>query len=158
MGTKPETTFNIRTLFDSVEEQRSDLDFEDPEPSDEDFSFDELCKNWTLFLEILKSENKMPSYNALQAGKIHLKENYKIEIEFNSSSMIYEFDYLKDRLIIFLREKLKNSVFEISSVINEGEAESYIKSKSEIFGEMVLRNPILKKLKADLGLDYNSND
>lgn len=98
------------------------------------------------------------SFNALQSGKLVLKDDFKIEIEFNSSTLIFEFEQIKDRLTLFLREKLNNEVFELIPVEVEGRSVNYIKSKAEIFKEMAERNPNLLKLKNELGLDYNSND
>ncbi|MFA7616647.1 MAG: hypothetical protein WCY16_08735 [Weeksellaceae bacterium] len=157
LGTKPETAFNLKNLFDSVESENSESE-DNSEKAAEEFSFETLENYWKEFLEKLRTENKIVSFNALQSGKLVLKESFKIEIEFNSSSLITEFEQLKERLTLFLREKLNNEVFELIPVEVEGKSVNYIKSKSEIFKEMAERNPNLIKLKNELGLDYNSNE
>lgn len=157
LGAKPETAFNLKNLFDSVESENSESADAGEKAADE-FSFETLENHWKEFLEKLNVENKIVSFNALQSGKLVLKDDFKIEIEFNSSTLIFEFEQIKDRLTLFLREKLNNEVFELIPVEVEGRSVNYIKSKAEIFKEMAERNPNLLKLKNELGLDYNSND
>lgn len=157
LGTKPETAFNLKNLFDSVESENTES-ADNREKAADEFSFETLDNHWKEFLEKLSIENKIMSFNALQSGKLVLKDDFKIEIEFNSSTLIFEFEQIKERLTLFLREKLNNEVFELVPMQVEGESVNYIKSKSEIFKEMAERNPNLLKLKNELGLDYNSND
>lgn len=155
LGVKPQTGFNLKTLFDKVEEEKPEEEDLNNRPAGK-FTAEALKENWNLFLETLRLENKIPSYNALQSGSLELKDNFIIDISFNSSSTIHEFEQLKDRLILFLREKLNNHIFEFNTVLLEGETENLIKSKDEIFREMAEQNPVLLKLKKELGLDYNS--
>lgn len=157
LGAKPETAFNLKNLFDSVESENSES-ADNREKAADEFSFETLENHWKEFLEKLITENKIVSFNALQSGKLVLKDDFKIEIEFNSSTLIFEFEQIKDRLTLFLREKLNNEVFELIPVEVEGRSVNYIKSKAEIFKDMAERNPNLLKLKNELGLDYNSND
>lgn len=157
MGAKPETAFNLKNLFDSVESENSES-ADNREKAADEFSFETLENHWKEFLEKLITENKIVSFNALQSGKLVLKDDFKIEIEFNSSTLIFEFEQIKERLTLFLREKLNNEVFELIPVEVEGRSVNYIKSKAEIFKDMAERNPNLLKLKNELGLDYNSND
>jgi len=154
LGAKPETAFNLKNLFDNVESENAES-VDNSEKATDEFSFETLDNHWKEFLEKLRTENKIVSFNALQSGKLVLKDNFKIEIEFNSSALIFEFDQIKERLTLFLRERLNNEVFELIPVQVEGESVNYIKSKSEIFREMAERNPNLLKLKNELGLDYN---
>ncbi|MDD3458052.1 MAG: hypothetical protein PHO74_01045 [Weeksellaceae bacterium] len=156
-GLKPETSFNLKNLFESFEEEVNEEELDRDLPSEE-FNEEELKSLWERFLEDLKSENKIPTYNALYNGKIGLKEDFQVMIEFISSSIVHEFENHKERLVSFLRRELNNYSLDITVTISESESENFIKSNSEIFKDMVKQNPIVLKLKNELGLDYNSND
>lgn len=70
--------------------------------------------------------------------------------------MIYEFENLRERLVHYLREKLNNHIFELNPLVSEGSTENFIKTKDDVFREMIAQNPDLLKLRKELGLDYNS--
>lgn len=157
MQTEVETSFNLKRIFDKVEEEKPVVENFDDKPK-EAFTEDELNKAWNEFLSQLQSENKIPAYNALQSGNIALKENFTIEFTFSSLSLSNEFDLHRVELMKFFREKFNNYGIDFKVVITESKAKNFIKSKAELFKEMAEENPILLKLKEELGLDLNSND
>lgn len=150
-------TFNLKTIFDEVEEEQVEIENFDDKPKD-DFSEDKLIVHWNEFLNILKSENQIPAFNALQSGKIKLKENFLIYFEFNSATLANEFRLQRERLINFLREKLNNYGIDFEVKVVANDKVKYIKTKSDIFNDLAKKNALLIKLKDELGLDYNSDD
>lgn len=115
-------------------------------------------KFWNEFVANLKIQNKIPAYNALHTAKITLKDEFKIIFEFSSLSLSSEFDLQKDALMRTFRDKLNNHYIEFEVQIHSKSTQNFIKSKAEIFQEMVEKNPILLKMKNEFGLDLNSND
>ena len=150
-------TFNLKNVFEQVEEEKEVTEDLSKKPKD-DFDFEKLQNHWTEFLTLLQSENKIPAFNALQSGKLELKSNFKIRLDFSSASLVNEFDLQKERLMGFLREKLNNYSLEFETNIIHNHTENYIKSKAELFQEMAEENPLLLKMKEEFGLDLNSNE
>lgn len=147
----------MKRIFDKVEEEKPVVENFDDRPK-ENFTKEDLVKAWNEFLSQLQSENKIPAFNALQSGNIDLKENFLIEFTFSSLTLSNEFDLNRVELMKFFREKFNNYGIDFKVVITESAAKNFIKSKAELFKEMAEVNPILLKMKEELGLDLNSND
>lgn len=150
-------SFNLKTIFNTVEEEKPVIENLENKPKDA-FSEEKLKKFWTEFLNQLLKGNKIPAYNALHTGKLELKENFKIQFEFSSASLANEFDLEKDNLMRFLREKLNNYAIDFQVQVIQDDTVKYVKTKADVFKEMAEKNPILLKMKEELGLDYNSNE
>jgi len=111
---------------------------------------------WEQFLSELQKQNKIPVYNALHTGKIKLINETQIEFTFESASLINEFDLEKNELMKLMREKLRNDLIDFKTKLNWSETGNFVKTKADIFNEMVKKNPTLLKMKEEMGLDYNS--
>jgi len=151
------TTFNLKTIFDKVEEEKPVIQKSGELPG-QDFSEQEMLHCWNEFLHQLQLQHKVPVYNALHTGKVRLGEGFRILFEFNSASLVNEFDLEKDNLMRLMREKLNNHFIEFETKINHQASENFVKTKADIFNEMVKKNPILLKMKEEMGLDFNSNE
>ncbi|MGB6084567.1 hypothetical protein [Moheibacter sp.] len=150
-------SFNLKTIFNTVEEEKAVIENLENKPKDE-FAQEKLMQLWEEFLNQLLKANKIPAYNALHTGKLELKDNFKIQFEFSSASLANEFDLEKDNLMWFLREKLNNYAIDFQVQVIQDDTVKYIKTKADVFKEMAEKNPILLKMKEELGLDYNSNE
>lgn len=133
-----------------VEEQAEEI-LRDDLPR-EKFNLDQVNEGWKRFLDRLKVEHNIPSYNALMTTKLEVVEG-EIIFEFSSHSSEQEFDEYRDRIRNSLRAHLKNHYFTIQIKFSEREAENHILSKKEKFEKLLEKNPILLKLKEDFGLD-----
>lgn len=154
---KSSNSFNLKTIFDKVEEEKPVIEHPKDLPR-EPFNETDVYIVWNEFLEILKSQNKIPAYNALHTAKVSLKTASCICFEFSSLSLSSEFDLKKDILMLTMREKLRNHFIEFEVNIHAEPTQNYVKSKAEIFREMAEKNPVLLKMKNEFGLDFNSND
>lgn len=150
-------SYSLKNIFNKVEEEKTEAETNQNLPQ-EPFAEEQLLKLWQAFLEQLKIENKIPSYNALLTAKVKLLDNFQIEFVFSSLSTSEEFTAKKERLILELRQKLNNHSIEFVTRIDNSQTKSYIQTKPEIFMEMAKKNPLLLKLKNEFGLDLNSND
>lgn len=149
--------FNLKNVFNKVEEERPEVEDFSGRPREE-FTSEELDFQWNEFLAILLSENKIPTYNALHSGKVELKEDFQILFTFSSASSVSEFEIKKDRLMLFLRERFNNYSLRFQTQVIHNTSENYIKTKAQLFQEMATENPLLLKMKEEFGLDLNSND
>ncbi len=151
------TSFNLKNLFDKVEEEKPAVENLEGKPKDA-FTEEILLKFWNEFVDELMKNNQIPAYNALHSGKVELKEDFKIRFEFTSSSLANEFEIQKDNLMRFLREKLNNYSIDFQVDVIGDSSKNYVKSSQEKFKDMVEINPILLKMREEFGLDYNSNE
>lgn len=151
-------SFNLKTIFDKVEEEKPVIENRNDLPK-EPFDLEKLMNVWNEFLNDLKSQNKIPAYNALHTAVISLTAPHIITFKFSSLSLSSEFDLQKDVLMLKMREDLQNHYIEFEVRISQAESnQNYIKSKAEIFKEMAEKNPVLLKMKNEFGLDFNSSD
>ena len=118
----------------------------------EKFTIDQVKESWQKFLDRLKIEHNIPSYNALMTTNLEVVEN-EIIFEFSSHSSEQEFEVYRDRIRNNLRTQLKNHYFAIQIKLSEKEAENHILSKKDKFQKLSDKNPLLLKLKEEFGLD-----
>ncbi|MBO6213111.1 hypothetical protein [Algoriella sp.] len=116
------------------------------------FNLDQVKESWQKFLDRLKIEHNIPSYNALMTTNLEVIEN-EIIFEFSSHSSEQEFEVYRDRIRNSLRTQLKNHYFTIQIKLSEKEAENHILSKKDKFQKLSDKNPLLLKLKEEFGLD-----
>lgn len=156
ISTNKETpvSFNLKTIFDKVEEEKPVIENRNDLPA-EDFIENDVLLIFEEFVEGLKAQNKIPAYNALHTAKVLLKDKHQIVFEFSSLSLSSEFDLQKDALKLMMREKLNNHSIEFNVEIRSEATQNFIKSKAEIFREMAEKNPVLLKMKNELGLDFS---
>ncbi|MBQ0148828.1 MAG: hypothetical protein KBS93_10415 [Flavobacteriaceae bacterium] len=153
MGSSSGSAFSLKSAIkdikkDLVEEEvlRNDLPREKYELSD-------IQNFWNKFLERLKLEQNIPAYNALSTTTIYVEENNVITLEFISASSESEFETYKNRIINGLRNSIKNFYFTIEVKYSAQEAKSHILTSKQKFEALVLKNPVLLKLKEEFGLD-----
>lgn len=154
---KVASTFNLKNIFDKVEEEVVEIENFDDKPRDQ-FSEEALMQYWSEFLTDLQKENKIPAFNALQSGIVKLQDNFVIDFEFSSATLANEFRLQREDLMNFLREKLNNYGIDFNVKVVSTIKTNYIKTNSEIFNDLAEKNPLLAKMKEELGLDYNSDD
>ncbi|QES92539.1 hypothetical protein F0358_07320 [Empedobacter brevis] len=118
----------------------------------EEFTLEQVKEGWKRFLDRLKIEHNIPSYNALMTTNLDLAGD-EVIFEFTSHSSKQEFEEYKDRIRNSLRVFLKNHYFTIQIKFSEKEAENHILSNKEKFEKLLDKNPILLKLKEEFGLD-----
>ena len=93
----------------------------------EKFTLDQVKEGWKRFLDRLKIEHNIPSYNALMTTELGL-EGDEIIFEFTSHSSEQEFEEYRDRIRNSLRAFLKNHYFSIQIKFSEKEATNHILS------------------------------
>jgi len=116
------------------------------------FNLEQVKQGWNQFLNRLKNNHSVPSYNALMTTELNVDEG-EIVFEFTSHSSGQEFEVYRDDIRNSLRAHLKNYYFGIQIKYSEKEAENHLLSNKEKFQLLSDKNPILLKLKEEFGLD-----
>lgn len=119
------------------------------------FEFEDLLAKWEEFANIIKSEKPRLAIT-LRIQKPVLKEAFKIEVEMENANQEEDFTkYIKLDLVTFLKKELKNDMISIETTVSkiiEGSDKPY--TQEEKFEFMSEKNPNLKALKQQLGLDF----
>ena len=154
LGTSSGSAFSLKNVVDhSTKEQAiSDEILRDDLPRNS-YTLEAVETFWNKFLEKLKIENNIPSYNALATTTVHLKEDNVIVLEFISASSETEYEIYKSRIMNGLRNAIQNFYFTIEVQFSESEAKSHILTSKQKFELFVDKNPIILKLKEEFGLD-----
>ena len=154
LGTSSGAAFSLKNVVNhSVKVQEiSDEIIRDDLPRNP-YTLENVIAFWNKFLDKLKIENNIPSYNALATTTIHLKEDNIIVLEFISASSETEYEIYKSRIMNGLRNAIQNFYFTIEVKFSESEAKSHILTAKQKFDLFVDKNPIILKLKDEFGLD-----
>ena len=129
-------------------------------PSEENLPKDaftklELLDFWEKSLiPNVKLNKNIATYNVFSSLKIDLPKENHIKIQFSSKSSLAEFDKEKDWLVHTIREKFNNHIFVIENEILETTEENHILSNEDKYKLMLAKNPLIEKLRVELGLDY----
>ena len=155
MGISSGSAFSLKNVINHTTKEK--------ESEEEEILRDDLPRNtytleavqafWNKFLEKLKIENNIPSYNALATTTIHLKEENIIVLEFISASSETEYEIYKNRIMNGLRSAINNYYFTIEVTFSKSEAKSHILTSKQKFETFVEKNPTILKLKEEFGLD-----
>lgn len=104
----------------------------------------------------LKVSNK-PAYNVLETAEWIITPEFNIDFTFDSSVMVLEFDKLREDFLKPLREAMNNFHIQVNTKLSESkEVKNHIKNRRELFADLVKENPVLDKLRIELGLDIEN--
>lgn len=153
LGSGIKRGFNIRDAHrpkeeDAAEENRRKL-------RNEPFTAEAAKTAWNQYLEQLEEANRKVEYNAFMTGKMEMNTNGHLLFKFGSLALLNEFTEHKEDILLFLRDRLQNDYLLLETELDAEEAKKYTKTNQEVFDEMSHKNPLLKKLKEDLGLNLD---
>ena len=102
-------------------------------------------------------KKNQPLFNVLETVHWRITNEKDIELTFDSSVMILEFDKNKEDFVKKVRKQLNNFHIKILTAISkENKTKSHIKSRREIYEELVQKNPSIEKLRQSFGLDIEN--
>lgn len=153
LGTTSGSAFSLKKIVEEKKEVPAEDEVLRNDLPRNAYTLEDVQAFWNKFLEKLKIENNIPSYNALATTTIHLKEDNIIVLEFISASSESEYEIYKNRIMNGLRNAIKNFYFSIEITFSQAEAKSHILTPKEKFEAFVQKNPIILKLKEEFGLD-----
>ena len=153
LGTANGSAFSLKKIVEDKKETSQEQEVLRDDLPRNPYTIEDVQNFWNKFLEKLKVENNIPSYNALATTTIHLKEDNIIVLEFISASSESEYEIYKNRIMNGLRNAIKNFYFTIEIAFSQTEAKSHILTSKEKFEAFVQKNPTILKLKEEFGLD-----
>ena len=153
--TKPkgDLAFSIQGLLS--EEEADETETDHSEMSKDAFSENELIKKWNSFVKKQKDKGNFNIYRALTYSEPELISENKIRYEFASLTMGRSIEDGKEELIQFLRKELNNHSIEMETYINENKKDALPYTPEEKYNYFVSKNPLVKRLKENLDLDYD---
>ncbi|MGI9528018.1 MAG: hypothetical protein ACR2MS_13000 [Weeksellaceae bacterium] len=144
------------TVLEDLEDEDEETEIDPSLPKDE-FTAESFTAFWKSYLMELKNDNK-PAYNVMETADWRITTDFNIALTFDSSVMVLEFDKLKSDFLRKARKTLNNFHIQVEPLISAvKETKSHIKTKKEIYEEMVKVNPLIEKLRNELGLDINGD-
>lgn len=168
---KPElnaqTSVSIKDALKKMQNKDQPEEIHSPESDDPDkdddgfvaensFTQEELLKQWGIYATKIKEE--MPrSYSILKSQAPVLKDGNIINVTLINKSQAEDFESrIKEGLIEFLRETLHNKLITIEITLSDEASNNTRKpyTSEEKFKHMAEKNPVLRKLKQDLNLDF----
>ncbi len=121
----------------------------------ENFNLEELHAKWLDFLSS-SGINKTRLIQTIRAHKPRIEEGQHLIVELENKDQKEDFDrFAKADLLYHLRQSLKNQQITLTSIVNKGE-EKLKKpyTEEEKFKYLIQKNPHLKTLKQQMGLDF----
>jgi hypothetical protein len=117
------------------------------------FDNNELCIQWRRFL------NFLPREYASNAGRLKniepkLVKEWTAHIVFESQPVADCFLEVKNQMLNYLRENLRNAKVELTFEVDTRIVPSRVKTPRERWAELVQKNPMVQRLKKELRLEY----
>ncbi len=118
-----------------------------------DFSKSEMHDAWNQMVDFTKEKGKVNLSIILSAYMPVLKSNFIIEFNLGNTSQSEIFIEEKYLLLDFLKDKLKNDLIDIVTVIVDKEKKDLVYTNKDKFKKMLEKNSSLVTLQKKIGLD-----
>lgn len=140
------------TAIDEDQDEKEELSIEESnDKRNKSFSEEALIDAWKSYAESLTDEKLLKNTMSLYLPK---KVNDTVfEVTVNTDINKEYLDNNLRSILDWLRDKLHNDLIEMAISISETIVNDRPFTSHEIFEEMALQNPVLKKLKDELGLE-----
>ena len=124
----------------------------------DDFTIEDFKLFWLEYLTELKENKSLPLFNILDTVKWRLTSDKNIEFIFDSSAMVLEFENSKEHFLKSVRQKLNNyAIRAITKVSTSKETKNHVKTRREIFQELVDKNPAVELLRQKFNLNIDND-
>ena len=118
------------------------------------FTQENLQEKWTKFANTIKqSEPRL--YNTLTSQNPVMKNNFQIDFTINNQLQEEAIKQIKNKILFFLKDELKNHKIELNTVIAQQESENKLYTDDDKFNYLNTKNPNLSKLKQQFNLDFS---
>lgn len=138
--------------IDEVEEEKKNAVFQEELPEN-DFSEEELQKEWAEFLRGLERENLL-IYTAIQSFILTKIEKNQIEITYPSDTARSKFDEIKEEFFGHFKQKVNNFKINLNYKRSESLKQEFLTNRKK-FEKMIEINPLLKDLEEVMNFDFN---
>lgn len=154
---RPENSIlSIKQELNFIENQVEATEDVELNLTSDSFSKSEFQDFWTIYLNKLK-ESKTATFHVLTTAKWRLSDENNIIFTFDSAAVSSEFENIKENLLKELRKDFNNYKIQISSEISKSKIKKkYIKSRADIYKEIIKLNPMVEDIRIKLGLDIEN--
>ena len=143
----------METIKKEIDEKEKRVDKEDEIIEfRKEFSFEELKKVWDKFAKAIKKAGRETDFAALK-GELTLVEPEKAKLVLTNKFQKIAIESMKQDLLGYLRENLKNNFLELELEIQKIEEKDMRYTNKEKFDFMAEKYPHLKELKKRFDLD-----
>lgn len=155
---RPKTSlFSLKHNIVEEENEAEDPEEIDPSLPQDKFNEEDFEKFLTEFKKNIRETNK-PLFNVLETVKWRIDENLNLHLLFVSNTMQAEFDRTRENFVQTARQNLNNyGLRVISEVSKEVSTISHIKSRKDMYQDLVEKYPIVDKFTKRLGLDIEND-
>ncbi len=122
--------------------------------NEETYKLETVKKDLNHYVENLKTEGKKNIASILSMNPISLSDNYKIVFKVANEMNRVEVNIEKERLLPFLKKRLKNDKIKIEVEISEDPKREQIYTPKEKYQYLLKLNPQLEDLRKIFNLDF----
>ncbi len=119
---------------------------------DEAFTEEELISEWKNYTEKLKNKGEKILASILESQTPSLKEK-NIHLTFPNETMKLDLEREENKLMGFLKKKLKNTHIRLIIKVDESTSRNYAFTPQEKYEKLKETNPLIDKLRATFDLD-----
>ena len=118
----------------------------------EEFSEEDLRKLWVKYYSNLLDNGEKNLASILQIDQPIIKNNHEIHFTLSNNINKIELEKNKNKLLGFLKEKLKNNLIELIVHVNKEKEKQFIYSTTEKFEKLKAINPSIEKMRKEFKL------
>ena len=137
-----------KAVSKTIEPNKKNIELE------ENFNIEAVNKELNQYVENLKNEGKKNLASILSMNPISLSDNYKIHFKVANEMNRVEVNIEKERLLPFLKNRLKNDKIKIGVEISENQKQEQIFTPTEKYQYLLQLNPQLEGLRKKFNLDF----
>ncbi|MBT4959830.1 MAG: DNA polymerase III subunit gamma/tau [Flavobacteriaceae bacterium] len=116
------------------------------------FSEEDLRKLWVKYYSNLLDNGEKNLASILQIDQPIIKNNHEIHFTLSNNINKIELEKNKNKLLGFLKEKLKNNLIELIVHVNKEKEKQFIYSTTEKFEKLKAINPSIEKMRKEFKL------
>ena len=118
----------------------------------EKFSEEDLRRLWVKYYSNLLDNGEKNLASILQIDQPIIKNNHEIHFTLSNNINKIELEKNKNKLLGFLKEKLKNNLIELIVHVNKEKEKQFIYSTTEKFEKLKAINPSIEKMRKEFKL------
>lgn len=148
-----QSIFSLKNFQEKQDEKATTDDTPDASAPKTPFDAQQFDIVWNDYLKKIKTENQ-PAYNVMETAKWKLNTNHEVLLTFDSDVMKLEFEEIRSDFMDFIRTRLNNFHIQTKTEISTSQKTvSHIKSKQEIFQDLVDINPAVETFRQIFNLN-----
>ena len=120
----------------------------------EEFSEEELSKLWVKYYSNLLENGEKNLASILQIDEPILKNKHEIHFTLSNNTNKLELEKNKNKLLVFLKEKLNNNLIELIIHVNKEKEKEFVYSTTEKFEKLKSINPSIEKMRKEFKLGF----